>query len=80
MKNKEWCAVLICTSVYAGLNTRSFIKGKLYTVMNGHLIDENGIPSFGRYSGVEELEGAFYAEFQTIMSFSSRLPITFPRQ
>ncbi|MGN0621965.1 MAG: hypothetical protein ACI4I9_08860 [Porcipelethomonas sp.] len=80
MKNKNWFAVLKCVDVYEKIDTHKFVKGNYYLVFHGHLIDGYGKATYGSYCGIEDLEGAFYADFQIIISSSSSMPRTFPRQ
>ncbi len=80
MKIKRWYAVVRCIRTYEPLDSHGFRQGKYYLIIRGRLIDGRGRASVGRYEGVSSLEGAFYAEFQTIISSSSSTPKTLPRQ
>lgn len=65
MNKKTYNAKLKCIWV-SPLDKHNFQEGKVYLVKNGKLIDGNGKRSYDTYSCLEDLQGAFYAEFQEI--------------
>ncbi|MDE5917611.1 MAG: hypothetical protein K2G62_05750 [Oscillospiraceae bacterium] len=60
---EKWSDVLVCVRIYKKMNFRNFKEGEYYLVCNGRLIDGNGQRSLGVYSGVDEINEAFYADF-----------------
>lgn len=60
---EKWSDVLVCVRIYNKMNFHNFIEGEYYLVCNGRLIDGNGKSSLGVYSGVDEINEAFYADF-----------------
>lgn len=73
MGNKSWFGVVKCVNVYKSMNTGNFSCGNYYLVIDGHILDDSGKPSFGKYTCINDLEGAFYAEFCQVLSLQCHL-------
>ena len=55
-----------CVKVWEMLDSKGFIEGNTYDVINGKLILPNGNKSYDTYDCVEKLNEGFYAVFEEV--------------
>ena len=61
----EWNTKVKCVEVL-GIDRTGFEVGKIYDIINSHLVLPNGNESYGTYDCVEQLNECFYAVFEEV--------------
>lgn len=62
----KWNTKVKCVEVL-GIDRTGFEVGKIYDIINSHLVLPNGNESYGAYDCVEKLNECFYAVFEEVV-------------